>query len=270
MMWQSPQRIGLVGGADWFDAAAADLDAAGYAPVRLSDPETFIDDLLDAYPVLLVVDADNARWRHFLNACKTDQATRRLPVIVVATDPAREANLKSDGADVFLTRSQALAGLLKAIETHALRLDPAVRETLRCQCQDDLPPLAQEGVAKFNRGAYYAQHDAFEAQWMRETGPVRDLYRVVLQVGVAYYHITRGNHAGGLKMLRRVEQWFARLPDTCQGIDLKQLRADAARVRAALAAMDPADIADFDRSLLKPVPLRANDCPPLLPPVTPR
>ncbi len=257
-MWHSPQRIGLIGSADWLSDAGDKLHAAGYAPVYINDPATFIDDLLDDYPVLLVIDGDDTHGRHFLNACKTEQATRRLPVIVVAADPAHEASLKSEGADVFLTRSQAQTRLLEAVEKHALRLDPAVRETLRCQCQDDLPPLAREGIAKFNRGAYYAQHDAFEAQWMRESGPVRDLYRVVLQVGVAYYHITRGNHAGGLKMLRRVEQWFARLPDACQGIDLKQLRADAAQVRAVLAAMDPADIADFDRSLLKPVPLRAD------------
>ncbi len=43
---------------------------------------------------------------------------------------------------------------------------------------------------------------------MAESGPVRDLYRAILQVGVAYYHITRGNHAGGLRMLRRCVQWF--------------------------------------------------------------
>ena len=90
---------------------------------------------------------------------------------------------------------------------------------------------------------------------MEQTSPIRELYRVILQVGVAYYHITRGNHAGGLKMLRRTVQWFTMLPDECQGVNVRQLRTDADRVRAALRAMAPADIASFDRSLLKPVPL---------------
>jgi hypothetical protein len=56
-------------------------------------------------------------------------------------------------------------------------------------------------------------------------------------------------------MLRRSAQWFAALPDECQGVDTRQLRADAARARAALQAMDPADIASFDRALLAPVKL---------------
>lgn len=254
-MWNTPPRIGLIGTANWLRDIAPLLRAAGYAPVQISNPASFIDDLLDDYPVLLILDGDSANWRYFLNACKTEQATRRLPVIGVTHDPAQEADLRREGADVFLLQSQCATDLVPSVETHALRLDPAVIETLRCQCEEELPPLARQGVAKFNKGAYYAQHDAFEEQWMHESGPVRNLYRVVLQVGVAYYHITRGNHAGGLKMLRRVEQWFARLPDTCQGIDVKQLRADAAEVRAALAKMDPDTIRDFDHTLLKPVPL---------------
>jgi len=124
---------------------------------------------------------------------------------------------------------------------------------LWCQCQESLPRLAQLGVERFNAGAYYAQHDAFEEQWMAESGPVRELYRAILQVGVAYYHITRGNHAGGLKMLQRSVQWFALLPDTCQGIDVRQLREDAGRVRAVLKSIAPADIDTFDRALLKPI-----------------
>jgi predicted metal-dependent hydrolase len=115
------------------------------------------------------------------------------------------------------------------------------------------------GVERFNQGAYYAQHDAFEALWMAESGPVRELYRAILQVGIAYYHVTRGNHAGGLKMLRRCVQWFAVLPDECQGIDVRQLRNDAARVHAALLAIAPDEIANFDRALLKPVPRTTYD-----------
>jgi hypothetical protein len=48
-------------------------------------------------------------------------------------------------------------------------------------------------------------------------------------------------------------QWLALLPDTCQGIDVAQLRADAARVRAELERVGETGIASFDRTLLKPV-----------------
>ncbi|WP_119071802.1 DUF309 domain-containing protein [Aggregatilinea lenta] len=130
--------------------------------------------------------------------------------------------------------------------------DAARRDEMDCQCGQPLPPRGVEGVARFNAGEYYAQHDLFEAQWVAEPGPVRDLYRAILQVGVAYYHVTRGNDRGALKMLRRSVQWFADLPDVCQGVDVRQLREDAARVRAALEGGDPAAL---DRARLPGVRL---------------
>jgi predicted metal-dependent hydrolase len=74
-----------------------------------------------------------------------------------------------------------------------------------------------------------------------------------LQVGIAYYQIERGNHRGALKMLLRSVQWLAILPDACQGIDVRQLREDSQRVRAALEALNPLEIGSFDRALLKPL-----------------
>ncbi len=255
MLTRKP-RIGLTGSTDWLADLLHRLRADDTCePVHFQHLATLIDDVLDHYPVLVFVDGESPGWQRTVTALKTEQATRRLPVIVAAGDTARTAQARNAGADVILPRAEIDAGLLTIIDAYALRLDPALLERLLCQCAEPLPALAREGVEKFNKGAFYAQHDAFEDQWMDETGPVRELYRAVLQVGVAYYHITRGNHAGGLKMLRRVVQWFARLPDECQGIDVKQLREDAAQVRAALAAMDPAEIADFDRALFKPVPL---------------
>jgi hypothetical protein len=82
---------------------------------------------------------------------------------------------------------------------------------------------------------------------------VRDLYRAILQVGIAYYHITRGNHRGALRMLLRCKQWFLALPDTCQGVNVRQLREDASRVQTALETMETANMGTFDRALLRPV-----------------
>ncbi len=157
------------------------------------------------------------------------------------------------GADLALTPNELLDDLSQWVTDYARVLDPATAEQLDCECQEALPPLAVQAVEKFNAGEYYPQHDLFEEQWMHTTGPVRDLYRAVLQVGIAYYQITRGNHRGALKMLLRSVQWFALLPDVCQGIDIKQLREDSFRVRAELERMNPEDIGQFDRSLLKPV-----------------
>ena len=111
--------------------------------------------------------------------------------------------------------------------------------------------MAAAGVEMFNRGEYYRQHDLFEEQWVKTEGPVRDLYRAILQVGVAYYQIERGNYRGALKMLQRSVQWLVRLPDTCQGLDVAALRRDSFALRAALQRLGPEGLAALDHGLLK-------------------
>ncbi len=247
--------VGIAGTAEWAGRAGRLLRAGGYVPISYPYAADWPLCLIDDYPALLLVDAAEPTWEARVAAVTTEQATRRMPVLVVAPDMALEAAARQVGAVGVLALPDLENRLLDRVRAHARRMDEATRATLDCQCQEPLPPLARLGVRRFNAGAFYAQHDAFEEQWMTEPGPVRELYRAILQVGVAYYHITRGNHAGALKMLQRSVQWFAQLPDVCQGVDVHQLRQDAGRVRRALGEMSPGEIASFDRSLLRPIRL---------------
>jgi hypothetical protein len=120
-------------------------------------------------------------------------------------------------------------------------------------CAEPLPARAQEAIRLFNSGEYYRQHDLLEALWRDEPRRVRDLYQGILQVGVAYYQVTQGNRRGAVKMLMRAERWLATLPDVCQTVDVAALRADAARVKAALLALSDEEIGRFDRALFAPV-----------------
>jgi uncharacterized protein len=129
----------------------------------------------------------------------------------------------------------------------------ATENTLDCQCAEAMPADGLLGIEKFNAGEYYPQHDLFEALWVAEAGPVRDLYRAILQVGVAYYQVTRGNFRGAAKMLKRSVQWLDRLPNSCRGVDVAQLRVDSAAVRAELARVGEDGMDQFDHSLLKGV-----------------
>ncbi len=128
-------------------------------------------------------------------------------------------------------------------------------------CDEPLPPLAAEAIALFNAGEFYRQHDLLEALWRAEPRAIRDLYQGILQVGVAYYQVTRGNPLGAAKLLLRAARWLDPLPDSCQGVNVAQLRADAAAVLAALRTLGVEGIASFDRALLKPV-LWTPDPPP--------
>jgi hypothetical protein len=90
-----------------------------------------------------------------------------------------------------------------------------------------LPKIAQQGVQLFNRGEYYAAHDAFEYAWRAERGQVRRLYQGLLQVGVACHHYQRGNIPGAVKVMARGLANLGCLPAVCQGIDLVDFRLQA-------------------------------------------
>jgi hypothetical protein len=210
--------------------------------------ERYISTLADDRCALILV--DEAEWRFWATTPKSSPATRRIPVILVAAQPEAHADALLSGVDRVVTPAEVTRAL---VEAHARVMSPEALDQLDCECDEPLPALAQQGVEKFNAGAFYKQHDLFEELWMDTEGPVRDLYRAILQVGVAYYQIERGNHRGALKMLLRSVQWLSVLPDVCQGIDVAALREDSYRVRAELERLPEDRIDSFDRSLHQPV-----------------
>jgi predicted metal-dependent hydrolase len=120
-------------------------------------------------------------------------------------------------------------------------------------CQGPLHPQAIHGMELFNLGRYFEAHEALEAAWRAESGPVRDLYRGILQVGVVYLHIKQYNYLGALKVFQRCRKWLLPWPETCRGVQVGQLRQDLEAVMTALQALGPQHITDFDTTLLKPV-----------------
>ncbi len=117
-------------------------------------------------------------------------------------------------------------------------------------CGEPLPPEAEEAIHLFNTGEYFEQHEVFELLWRAEPRPIRNLYQGILQIGVGYLQITRGNLRGALKMIQRGQRWLALVPDECRGVDVAALKADAAHVESELKRVG---IAGFDVSELQPV-----------------
>ena len=224
------ERVIAVAGAPAWLAALRRQVRARSLPVGPG----FVPRLTDLGPALLLADAGDEEARRWISAARANNATRRIPLLAIADETQHSAALLA-GADAALSAAELLADADAVLGQYARAPDPARLERLGCECAGDLPPLAREGVRLFNAGEYYAQHDAFEALWVQTDGPVRELYRAVLQVGVALYQAQRGNRRGALKMLLRSAQWLRDLPDVCQGLDVAQLRADVRRLRAELS-----------------------------------
>lgn len=210
--------------------------------------------LTEWQPALLIFDLGNRDipWQSWIATLKSSPATRRLPILCYGPHVEEEllAEATRLGADQVVPRSRFASAMPRLIQELAVLPDRAAVESA---CRDPLLPAAEAGIAAFNRGEYYVAHEELEAAWMEDQGPGRDLYRSILQVAVAYYQVERGNYRGAVKMLLRVRQWLAPLPDICRGVDIARLREDVALVQAALVELGPQRVQDVDRSLFRPV-----------------
>jgi predicted metal-dependent hydrolase len=119
-----------------------------------------------------------------------------------------------------------------------------------------LHPLAIQGIHAFNRGDFFAAHEYLEIAWREEAGPLREVYRGILQVGLAYYHILRGNYPGAVKMFQRSKPWLAPFPACYRGIDVSRLRIDSSLVETELLQLGPEKFKALNPALMKPVVLQ--------------
>ena len=116
-------------------------------------------------------------------------------------------------------------------------------------CDEPPPPLLLDGVSQLNRGEFFEQHETLEDLWREETREVRRLYQGILQIGVAMFHITRGNHHGAVYMLTRGPAYLRPFAPSCQTVDVADLLDQAARIRGEVERLGPGNLDRFDWSL---------------------
>lgn len=231
----------------------------GGAPVFAEDAEALVDAVDRTFPVLVLVDLQAAGdWAGAIQRIKNRPHSRRIPVYAygphVQPDALRAA--RAAGADHAWARSRMMKELVDVIARY---LQAPVRYV--DGWDDHLSGDAERGVAAFNRGEYYRQHDYFEAAWREETRPVRDLYQGILQVGVAFYLLEQDNWAGAVKMIRRGLSHLRGLPAVCQGIDLAAFRAHTEAAQRTIMELGPARTQEVDPAAYPRIELVA-DWPP--------
>ena len=122
-------------------------------------------------------------------------------------------------------------------------------------CEESPPSLLLEGIAQFNRGEYFEQHETLELLWRAEGRDVRRLYQGILQIGVAFHHLRRRNHHGTVYMLTRGAGYLLPFAPRCQGVDVEALLIDAAAALMEVERLGPGRLADFDWQLAPTVRL---------------
>ncbi len=200
-------------------------------------------------PILLIFDLANDQipWGKWIPVLKSSPATRRMTIICLVEE-AEQAELAADvGVEHIFGWHKITAVLLQKLA------NIPDYTTLQSACDEPISELAIEGLELFNRREYFECHEALEDAWKADKGAGRDLYRGILQIGIAYMQIERGNFRGAVKMLLRVRQWLDPLPPTCRGIQVEPLRQDARIVHDALVELGAEKIAEFDKTLFRPV-----------------
>ncbi len=125
------------------------------------------------------------------------------------------------------------------------------------QCEEPPPSDLLEGIAQFNRGEYFEQHETLERLWIAERRDVRRLYQGILQVGVAFHHLRKLNHHGTVYMLTRGPCYLAPFAPSCQHVDVAALIADAGAALAEVERLGKARLSEFDWRLVPKVQLRS-------------
>ncbi len=128
-------------------------------------------------------------------------------------------------------------------------------------CEEPPPQQLLEGIAQFNRGEFFEQHETLELLWRAERREIRYLYQGILQIGVAFHHLRRLNHHGTVYMLTRGPRYLAPFAPRCQRVDVAALLGDAAAALQEVERLGPARLAEFDWRLAPRVRLVESRLP---------
>ena len=116
-------------------------------------------------------------------------------------------------------------------------------------CDEPPPQALLEGIAQFNRGEFFEQHETLELLWRAERRDIRYLYQGILQIGVAFHHLRKRNHHGTVYMLTRGPRYLAPFAPRCQRVDVQALLDAAAAALREVERLGPDRLAEFDWAL---------------------
>lgn len=80
------------------------------------------------------------------------------------------------------------------------------------------------GLRCYRAGEFFEAHEHWEAVWMRTEQPTKLLVQALIQITVAFHHLSNGNTAGALSLLGRALSKLEKFPGESRGMDIGSLR----------------------------------------------
>jgi predicted metal-dependent hydrolase len=125
------------------------------------------------------------------------------------------------------------------------------------RCAAAPPPALLQGIAEFNRGEFFEQHETLEAAWIEEEDPIRYLYQGILQIGVGFHHLSRGNRYGARRLWTRGMVLLDSFRPVCMTVDVERLCEETRQCLAELDRVEAIPAEEFDAGLVPQVHLVA-------------
>ncbi|MEO8538237.1 MAG: DUF309 domain-containing protein [bacterium] len=113
-----------------------------------------------------------------------------------------------------------------------------------------VPRNLQLGCDEFNAELFYECHERFEEIWQLETGPVRDLYKGLIQIAAGFVHLQRGKYIGAERLLRTGVGYLAPYRATgAMGFDIDAISTAAEGMHGRLVAAGADGVGTLDLRL---------------------
>jgi predicted metal-dependent hydrolase len=90
------------------------------------------------------------------------------------------------------------------------------------------------GVELFNRGLYFKAHEIWEQAWNDSEGVEKRCLQALIQIAVAFLKWQSGIPGGALKMHRMACDKLSQLPDSCLGLDVREIEKNFKNALAPL------------------------------------
>ena len=98
----------------------------------------------------------------------------------------------------------------------------------------------EHGLTLFNRGEFFACHEAWEEAWLSARGDDKIFYEGMIQAAVAILHAERGNRNGAASTWRKARAKLETFPEIHHGIVLGELREALADFFKRMLEREPA------------------------------
>ncbi len=136
------------------------------------------------------------------------------------------------------------------VVTKLLQYGAALAEWVPDEAAPAIIHALRKGVLLFNHHLFFEVHEVLEAQWVKETGEEKRFVQGLIQIAVAFYHLSNHNLRGTLALLHDGVEKVSPYQPAFLGIELRDFLADLEICRHELLRLGPDGLARFQTAMI--------------------